>query len=699
LINSIVSAHSSSSRLSQFSHRFCISGFSPPSRKTMKRILRSHRLHNFSATVALTIVVAAQTCLAFDPNEWRNTQTLEVPAKGLVRVDVPVATLNAAQPGLEDLRIIDSTGNQVPYLAELLLPGPESTMRPTEFRSTIEDGATRLIVKTGTTASIIGVSLETPATNFMKAADVEGSNDQKTWTKLAGGDSLFQLPNGATKLRVSFPEGEWQFLRITIDELGSPPAPFTGARLHKTRTAAPAETLAVTIKSRDETPGTTRLGLDLGAANLTLGSLRIDTNEDVFTRAVTLAVPEVSDDGIREHSIADAVIYRVKVKGKNEARLEIPVESQIPTRELLVLIRNEDSPPISINTVRADRRLVRLTFFANQPGQYSLLSGNTQSAAPRYDLWALSGKLKNASAMEVVPSAFALNPNYKPPEALAAIRLNGAKIDVAKWKFRKPLPLTQNGVQQVELDPELLARSQPDQRDIRIVRGDYQLPFVFERTSLARPVGLSTAAANDPKNTSVSRWSLKLPQPGVPITRLVCASSSPLFHRQMRLWEEITDERGDKVAAELGRAVWDQTPDAPKRDLVIELNAQPKSDTLFLETDNGDNPAIELRDFRGFYPVMRVVFKATPDPGQPIWLYYGNPDATPPAYDLALVAGELLKAERETIVAGAEENLSPKPAFIGQTLTGSTRYIFWGSLALVVIVLLAIMSRFLPKQQ
>jgi uncharacterized protein DUF3999 len=665
----------------------------------MKRILQSHLLHSFWVFVALTNVVHAQTSPPFNPNEWRNRQTLEVPAKGLVRINVPATTLNAAQPGLEDVRIIDSAGKQVPYLIERLMPEPESRIAPAEFRSTIANGGTELNLKTGTAAPITAVTLETPATQFMKAVDVEGSNDGRTWTKLAGGDSLFHLPNGATKLRVSLPEGAWQLLRITIDELGSPPMPFTGAQLHKARTNAPAETVAVTIKSRDESPGTTRLALDLGAANLTLGSLRIESSEPVFTRAVTLAVPEVSDDGIRERDINDAVIYRVNVNGKNEAHLEIPLESQIQMRELLVLIRNEDSPPISIDAVRADRRLVRLTFFASQPGQYSLLSGNTQSVAPRYDLSALSGKLKNAAAMDVVPSALAPNPNYKPPEALAAATLSGAKIDVAKWKFRKLLPLTQNGVQQVELDPELLARSQPDQADIRIVRGEYQLPFIFQRTSLSRPISLNAAAANDPKKPSLSRWSVKLPQPGVPIMRLVCTSSSPLFHRQMRLWEEVTDERGEKFVTELGRATWDQTPNSPKRDLIIDLNARPKSDTLFLETDNGDNPAIELREFRGFYPVTRVVFKATPDPAQPVWLYYGNPDAVAPHYDLTLVTGELLKAERSTITVGAEENLSPKPSFAGQTLTGSTRYIFWGALALVVIVLLAIMSRFLPKPQ
>src|SRR4029077_9420801 len=98
-----------------------------------------------------------------------------------------------------------------------------------------------------------------------------------------------------------------------------------------------------------------------------------------------------------------------------------------------------------------------------------------------------------AIATDVVPSALVPNPNYRPPEALAALTLTGAQIDVANWKFRKLLSLTQNGVQQVELDPELLARSQPDQDDIRIMRGEYQLPFIFERTSFLSPIRLNHA--------------------------------------------------------------------------------------------------------------------------------------------------------------------------------------------------------------
>ncbi|PYJ99362.1 MAG: hypothetical protein DME68_04120 [Verrucomicrobia bacterium] len=379
----------------------------------MKPKPRFHRHRKLCGLIACITLLCGTSLLAFEPNEWRQTQMLNVPAPGLVRVNLPAATLNAAQPGLEDLRIVDTAGNQVPYLIERLAPHPESMLRPKEFRSTIEAGATRLILETGTTAPIAGVSLETPASQFVKAVQVEGSHNGANWKKLAAGEPIFQEP-----------------------------VPFTGAQLHRPRSAAPAETLPITIKSRDDSLGVTRLALDLGAANLTVASLRIDTGEPLFTRTVTLAVPEIAGDDIRERTLGEAAVYRVSVDGRSEARLDIPIEQQIHARELLLLIRNQDSPPLSISAVHGDRRLVRLIFFAHEPGHYSLLSGNDQCTAPRYDLSALSEQLKNAAAMEVEPSSLAPKPKYKAPEALAALSLTGAKIDIAKWKFRKPVSVS-----------------------------------------------------------------------------------------------------------------------------------------------------------------------------------------------------------------------------------------------------------------
>ena len=105
----------------------------------------------------------------------------------------------------------------------------------------METGATHVIIKTGTAAPINGVVLETPSRQFVKAVDVEASRDGVNWKKIATGEPIFQLPNGASKSRVSFPDGPREFLRLTIDDHHSDPVPFTGAQLCKARATAPVD--------------------------------------------------------------------------------------------------------------------------------------------------------------------------------------------------------------------------------------------------------------------------------------------------------------------------------------------------------------------------------------------------------------------------------------------------------------------------
>src|SRR5438270_11185152 len=122
----------------------------------------------------------------------------------------------------------------------------------------------------------------------------------------------------------------------------------------------------------------TRLGLDLGATNLRIASIRIGMSEPVFTRAVTVAAPELSEEKLHEQTLSSAVLYRVDLNGKIEAQLDIPIEKQVYGRELFLLIDNGDSPPLLISEVRADRRMARVLSFPTAAGSYSLLSGNSQ---------------------------------------------------------------------------------------------------------------------------------------------------------------------------------------------------------------------------------------------------------------------------------------------------------------------------------
>lgn len=630
------------------------------------------------------------------PADWQYAQSFEVAAPGLVKLSLPVATLDAARPALEDLRLYDDAGNELPYLIQHPVPAARAIQSAKSFQVALKRNATVITLETGLSQPLDGVVLESPANNFIKSAQIEASTDGQRWQNLAQGRPIFRQPGGASQLHLAVPAGVRPWLRLTLDDERSQPIPITGVQVQAAAgETAPSEPVLATIAERHENPGETRLTLNLGAANLNVTSIEIATPAPLFTRRVTLVEAQVSEDVIRERTLAQGTIYRVAVDGQPvSTNLTVALDRQVRSRELLVLLQNQDSPPLPISAVRAERRPVYLVFLAPTAGPHHLLAGNRRCGAPRYDLAGLGANLKSATTTPVKLSPPGSNPNYRAAEVLPGVESDGSTLDLAAWRFRKPLTMTRAGAQQVELDLDVLAHAQSDFADLRLVRDGRQLPYVLQRTSINRAFTPGITATNDARVKVLSCWIIKLPRPGLPIMRLSCTSPSMLFEREMTLSEEAVDERGEKHRRNLGRVIWTQTPERQNRELTLTLEGSTQGDTLFLETHNGDNPPIELEKFQLFHVATRVLFKAKPE--DPLFLYYGNPRVASPHYDLNLVAGQLLAADKSPAALGGQEQLK-KASWAEGRKPGRGGVVFWGALSLVVVVLLVVVSRLLPK--
>ena len=658
------------------------------------------RLNNFPTGLfcGCALLLGISATAANLPSDWQHEQSFDVLTTGLVKISLPVETLDAARPALEDLRLYDDASNEIPYLIERPTPSPKIVRAAKSFQVSLNANTTVITLETGLAQPLDGVTLESPAMNFIKAVRVESSDDGRHWQILAQGQPIFRQPYGASHLQIPFPAGISKWLRLTVDDQRSQPIPFTGALVHAaTGEPAPGELISATITDRDENPGETRLALNLGAANLSVASIQIETAEPLFMRQVAIAVPQISENTILEQTIGQGAVYRVAVEGQTPSEnLSVLLENLVRSRELILLIKNGDSPPLPISAVRVERRPVYLVFLAQQPGAYHLLTGNDHCAAPSYDLAALGMNLKGVAISSIKVPPPADNPDFRAPEVLPGLELTGATLDISEWKFRKPVKISSAGAQQIELDLDVLAHAQPGFADLRVLHGSNQVPYIIQRTSISRALTPTITATNDSKNPKLSRWIIKLPQSDLPLTRLTCVSSSALFERSLSLYEELTDERGDIYRRALGGATWTQTPERRSKEFALALDDVPQSDTLFLETENGDNPPIELDKFTAFYPVTRILFKAKPDDG--LFLYYGNPRIASPSYDLSLVAGQLLAAQKETASLSAEEQLK-KSSWHENEVPGKGGFVFWGILAVVVVGLLVIISRLLPKSQ
>ena len=629
------------------------------------------------------------------PADWQHEQSFTVSSPGLIKLSLPAETLDAARPGLEDLRLYTDAGTEAPYLIERPRPANKIVQSAKTFQVSLFPSATVITLQNGLTQAIDGLTLDTPAREFIKSARVESSADGNRWQFLAEGAPVYRQPGGIQQLFVSVPPAVCPWLRVTVDDQRSNPIPFTGARIEAASAeSAPDLPVPVTIAERHENPGETRLTLHLGAAHQTLTEVELVTDESLFSRQVQLLTQQVSEDAIVEQPLAGGVIYRIAIEGRPAvSNLALRAEIQAPSRELVLLIRNQDSPPLPIASVQARRRPVHLVFLAHEAGFYHLLTGNRRSGAPHYDLAALGGDLKSVPLTSVRVSDLADNPAYRAEEVLPGLEDHSAQLDVAAWRFRKPVLLQQSGPQQLELDPDALSKAQPGFQDVRLMTEGRQVPYVLERTSIHRELVPNVVITNDAKDRTISRWILTVPQPNMPFTRLTCFAHTPLFQRDMVLYEEVSDDRGGTERRTLGQASWVQTPGLTNKPMTLVLDNPPQSDRLILETRNGDNPSILLAEFQFFYPVTRILFKGRTNGN--LFLYFGNPEVPAPHYDLSLVAAELVDADKATAVVGNLEILKKAPWTPGQV--GNTGVIFWAVLGVVVVALLIIIARLLPK--
>ena len=95
--------------------------------------------------VALVCCVTANAAL---PSEWQHTQQFDVSAPGLVKISLPVEALDTARPALEDLRLCDNAGNELPFLITRPVPSSKAVQSAKSFQVSLNAAATVITLET-----------------------------------------------------------------------------------------------------------------------------------------------------------------------------------------------------------------------------------------------------------------------------------------------------------------------------------------------------------------------------------------------------------------------------------------------------------------------------------------------------------------------------------------------------------------------
>ena len=626
------------------------------------------------------------------PPEWRTTQDLPVERAGPVTVLLPLETLDAAGPDLEDLRFLDPSGREVPWAPERPPPTRPSSRPPLGMRTFIREESTEIVLETGLREPLARVDLAIASADFVKGARVEESQDGRSWKSLREDEAIFSVPGGARKTSIDLPALPRAFLRVTLDDRRSRPVAVTSAALLPgLPDPLPTAPLEVAVADRREEPGRTRLVLRFPGRHARLAEISIETPEPVFLRRSELSVAR----GDREELLAAETLYRTALEGRpTSERRSILADLQLPSRDLILTINNGDSPPLRMDRLRARSRPVRVFFAAQAAGIYRVLAGNPAAARPRYDVGALGGD--EAEGTTAVPGPLGVNPAWRPPDPLPGAATIGAPLDTGPWLFRKEIHLGAGELHELELDPDILSAGDPAGSDVRLVRAGFQVPYLREEPPRLRPLELSSTTRESREMGRRSCWTLSLPRTGLPVKQISCRVTQSLFQRDARLIEELRDEWGVLERVNLGRSSWSRLPGQAPGRLELELDRAPRGTRILLEVEDGDNPSLDLGEFVALYSAPRIAFKAESKPG--LYLHYGNRKAPPPRYDLALLSSALASAMRVPATLGPEEpRTSPPRSPEDPGLRGSL--FLWVVMAVLIVALLAVIIRMLPLPQ
>jgi hypothetical protein len=627
----------------------------------------------------LAAVLLAGVAAAATTDEFRYSRPIQAPP-GWARLELPDDVLDACRPGLPDLRIVDAAGRDVPYAIEQE-PARAETWKafPALNLESVEKVETVFQIDRGPRPGITdAVTLEVEGGEFLKPVRVQSSADRETWKDVASG-SIFAT--GDVRMQtLPLPATDRRYLQFRLDDRNGAPLRPEGAKLRvrgRGETSVTERPLALEPRAA-EPREPSRYRATLPAANLAVSALRFQAADPAFSRPVRVYERVFFRDEVHRRLVAAGVLDRAP--GSKEP-IDLPV-SGIAGRNLEIEIDGGDSPPLEELGAVARVRATTLRFRAPEDRGLVLAYGSASAGAPRYDLaraLATSTGTDFASAAPGPPSA------ARPPAPAVATPPRAPLADPESWSVRRNIELPADG-SVAYLDFAHL----PDPSEIRILDAENrQVPFILEGGSHEHAQDIRLEVVN--AGTATRARLDGLPAGGAVDAIELTASGPDYFSRQVAIEEEERDARGVTGTRTLGGARWERRPGEPQPALRIPLARPGGNDPrLFAVIENGDNVPLTLAGARAFTSAVRLDFVYRP--GEKLTLLSGNPQARPPAYDLAMVASAVLAAPAEAARIGAAAAAAP-----GASEKSTRPAWFWAAVGAAVLLLLFQLQRVLAK--
>ena len=372
--------------------------------------------------ILLFMITPALLLSDFELTHWKYFKTIQcagVSSKAFVSIALDNEVISHAGSLERELRLIEGSSAEMPF--DLVTDSDEvveeNRLKVNLFnRAVLEGKYQQLICDLGESEKVTNqLTLETPSRDFVRRADVEGSDDRQHWLSLAQGLHVFDWSEGR-KLKLEFHDATYRYLKVVLWLDGGKPLDIQGATVsHQEKRSGELEPVPVALHSRQfQTPQKYSEWLyDFGHGHPLVNRCAFKVANPNFRRRVDLAV---SDDLKCWQAGPSLEIFRT-TGGQVKDEFTTLETNALNHRYLRIRVQYGDDRPLDIIEILFRRFVRRVVFEFNPSRSYRLFYGNPFAQRASYDLTAmeLQSRLPSDAKGSLGPSQ--INPDFVEPQA------------------------------------------------------------------------------------------------------------------------------------------------------------------------------------------------------------------------------------------------------------------------------------------
>ena len=367
-------------------------------------------------------------------NQWRYSRPLELDPNqtgALARVTVPMEVFTRARPRLDDLRLVDDAGQEVPYVLYARQRTEQRQWRATQLEDLgyVESQHTQAIADLGENPEPHNtLLLDSVENNFFALVTVEASDDRRAWREVREAAPIFRFRQDLLEGNqvVTYPDSRARYLRLKVAWQEPRQFQLVGCRVAQ-RVVEEAERAPwpASLAPDPNAPTNQTVWIaDLGGIT-PVAEVRFEAPASDFHRPVQISA---STDAQNWFLVGSGEIYRIRVEWEGEethagrkiqgqqTHESLRVDfSETETRYLRVAVFNRNDPPLEGLRAEIFSTPRHLVFRPEAGRSYRLLYGNVVAEKPEYEL----ARLLRTEQMQAAPLAAlgpeAATPNWSDP--------------------------------------------------------------------------------------------------------------------------------------------------------------------------------------------------------------------------------------------------------------------------------------------